>query len=416
VSKISETTDPQDKRHNPAVIDWLTRNDPKRVFLETPVGSRTYGEILDSLHNRPVAGIELLRPRLDAGSVVDLLAVMAIGCAVVVGPEAEVPDFIDPGGAATVVFTSGTTGGAKGVRLTRANWESAVRASQQHLGNGADDVWVLAMPLHRVGGIAIILRSAFSGGRVRILPRFDASEFAAALRTGVTFASVVPTMLHRILEIDPGPYRGVRAVLVGGGPIPDRLLERAVAAGLPVLPSYGMTETCGQVATLRPGARLERKAHPLPGVEFRIEPDHRIALRGPMLSPGYVGEADRDPGSWFVTGDRGELDLDGALRVLGRADDVIVSGGVNIDPEVIEASLTEMNGVEAALVFGVPSAEWGMEVACLYVGDLEPSVLESRLRARLEGALVPKRWRRVTVIPTTDLGKPDRDNAMKLFS
>lgn len=398
------------------MIDWLTRHDPNRVFLETPVGSRTYGEILDSLHNRPVAGIELLRPRLDAGSVVDLLAVMSSGCAVVVGPDAEIPVGFDPGGAATVMFTSGTTGGSKGVRLNRANWESAVSASQQHLRNDSGDVWLLAMPLHRVGGLAVVLRSAFSGGKVRMLARFDASEFVAALRTGVTFASVVPTMLHRILEIDPGPYRGVRAVLVGGGPIPDGLLEKAVEAGLPVLPSYGMTETCGQVATLRPGAPVERKAHPLPGVELRIEPDRRIAVRGPMVSGGYVGEPDRASGSWFVTGDLGELELDGGLRVLGRADNVIVSGGENIDPEMIEASLIGIAAVEAALVFGVPSAEWGMEVACLYVGQIEPGVLESRLRERLGGNLIPKRWRRVGALPTTDLGKPDREQAIRLLT
>jgi O-succinylbenzoic acid--CoA ligase len=249
-----------------------------------------------------------------------------------------------------------------------------------------------------------------------MLARFDASEFVAALRTGVTFASVVPTMLHRILEIDPGPYRGVRAVLVGGGPIPDGLLEKAVEAGLPVLPSYGMTETCGQVATLRPGAPVERKAHPLPGVELRIEPDRRIAVRGPMVSGGYVGEPDRASGSWFVTGDLGELELDGGLRVLGRADNVIVSGGENIDPEMIEASLIGIAAVEAALVFGVPSAEWGMEVACLYVGQIEPGVLESRLRERLGGNLIPKRWRRVGALPTTDLGKPDREQAIRLLT
>jgi O-succinylbenzoic acid--CoA ligase len=177
-----------------------------------------------------------------------------------------------------------------------------------------------------------------------------------------------------------------------------------------------MTETCGQVATLKPGSPVQRKAHPLPGVELRIEPDHRIAVRGPMVSPGYLGEPDRDPGSWFVTGDLGELNLDGSLRVLGRADSIIVSGGENIDPEMIEASLMGIAGVEAALVFGVPSAEWGMEVSCLYVGDLQPDVLEARLRERLRGNLIPKRWRRVDALPTTDLGKPDRDQAIRLLS
>lgn len=398
------------------MIHWLSRHDPNRVFLETPAGSHTYGDVLDSLHNRPVAGIELLRPRLDAGSIVDLLAVMSSGCAVVVGPDAEVPAAVEPAGAATVVFTSGTTGSSKGVRLTRRNWESAVKASQQHLGNGPGDVWLLAMGLHRVGGIAIVLRSALAGGIVRMLSRFDAREFAAALRSGVTFASVVPTMLHRILDIDPGPYDGVRALLVGGGPIPDGLLERAVEARLPVLPSYGMTETCGQIATLRPGSKVERKAHPLPGVELRIESDGRIAVRGPMVSPGYLGEPDRGTGSWLMTGDLGKLDPDGALRVLGRADNVIVSGGENIDPEVIEAALTAIEGVDAALVFGVPSAEWGMEVACLYVGDVEPAVVESRLRQRLGGVSIPKRWQRVDALPTTDLGKPDRDQAFRLLT
>jgi O-succinylbenzoic acid--CoA ligase len=208
----------------------------------------------------------------------------------------------------------------------------------------------------------------------------------------------------------------VRAVIVGGGPIPDGLLERAVEAQLPVLPSYGMTETCGQVATLRPRSRVERKAHPLPGVELRIESDGRIAVRGPMVFPGYIGEPDRVPGSWFVTGDLGELGSDGALRVKGRADDVIVSGGENIHPGGVEAALCEIAGVEEALVFGIPSAEWGMEVGCLYVGSLEPDALESQLRGRLDGPLIPKRWRRVAVIPTTDLGKPDRDQAMRLLS
>jgi acyl-CoA synthetase (AMP-forming)/AMP-acid ligase II len=135
-----------------------------------------------------------------------------------------------------------------------------------------------------------------------------------------------------------------------------------------------------------------------------------------MVSSGYLGEPDREPGAWFVTGDLGKLDSDGALRVLGRADNVIVSGGENIDPELIEASLGEISGVESALVVGIPSAEWGMAVACLYVGDLEPAVVESRLRKRLAGSLIPKRWLRVDALPTTDLGKPDRDHAIRLLS
>jgi O-succinylbenzoic acid--CoA ligase len=390
-------------------------HEPSGVFLETPGGSHTYGEIVESVHYRPVSGVEVIRPTLDPGSVVDILAVMTGATAVLAGPDTEVPEAIDPRGAATVFFTSGTTGGPKGVRLTRPNWEAAVRASEQHLGNTSDDVWLLTMGLHRVGGLAVVLRSALSGGRVRMLPRFDPREVAAALRTGVTYASLVPTMLHRVLQIHPGPYPRVK-VLVGGGPIPDGLLDRASRAGLVALPSYGMTETCGQVATLRPGAVLEAKAHPLPGVELRVERDGRIAVRGPMVSPGYLDEPDRAPGDWFVTGDAGMLDSDGALRVTGRADEMIVSGGENIDPAVIEGVVTAVPGVEKALVLGVPSAEWGMEVACAYEGDLDPADVEARLRKRLGGELIPKRWLRMAQIPTTDLGKPDRGQVLRLLS
>jgi O-succinylbenzoic acid--CoA ligase len=271
------------------------------------------------------------------------------------------------------------------------------------------------MGLHRVGGLAVILRSALAGGRVRMLPRFDPREFAAALRSDVTYASVVPTMLHRILHVHPGPYPRVR-LLVGGGPIPDGLLERAARAGLVVLPSYGMTETCGQVATLRPGAPLDAKAHPLPGVELRIESGGRIAVRGSMVSPGYLDEPDRERGAWFVTGDLGAIDPDGALRVRGRADEIIVSGGENIDPAVVEDAVTDVPGVERAMVLGVPSEEWGMEVACAYEGDLDPADVEAGLRERLSGPLIPKRWLRVTTIPTTDLGKPDRGQVIRLLS
>jgi acyl-CoA synthetase (AMP-forming)/AMP-acid ligase II len=176
-----------------------------------------------------------------------------------------------------------------------------------------------------------------------------------------------------------------------------------------------LTETCGQVATLRPGSAPENKAHPLPGVELRIEPDGRIAVRGPIVSPGYIGEPDRLPGEWFVSGDLGSLDDEGALQVTGRADTVIVSGGENIDPGVVEETLSRVHGVEASLVIGLPSEEWGMEVVCLYVGEASPTRIESYLRNRLDRFMIPKRWLRVEALPQTPLGKPDRAAAATLF-
>lgn len=399
------------------MIEWLRRHDPNRVFIDTGDEARTFGETVEAVEARPVSGTEVLRPWPYFSSVVDLLAVMSKGSAVIVAEHLPELGNVDAGGAASVVFTSGSAGGPKGVRLTRDNWEAAAIASAGHLGHGPADSWLLAMPLHHVGGLSILLRSAFVGGSVRLMPGFEPSTFAEELRRpGVTMASAVPTMIDRVLEHDPGPYRGLRGVLVGGGPIPESLLERAVAAGLPVLPTYGMTETCGQVATLEPGSPVSDRAQPLPGVEIRIEPDGRIAVRGPMVSPGYVGQPDREPGEWFVTGDLGEIDDDGALRVTGRADILIVSGGENIDPSIVEATLARVPGVDSAVVVGVPSEEWGMEAVCLYVGDAGPVRIESHLKGRLPGFMVPKRWLRVDELPMTAMGKPDRIEAARRFS
>ena len=397
------------------MLDWLRRHDPGRVFIETPDETLTFGAVADAVRERPVEGPEIVRPSLDIGSVIDLIAVMAKGSAVIKG-ETDDTAAIDPAGAASVVFTSGSSGGRKGVRLTLDNWEAAAKASMAHLDHGPDDIWLLALPLHHVAGLSIIVRSAYSGGAVRMLPDFDPAAYAAHLRRGVTVASMVPTMVRGLLQVDPGPFHGLKGVLLGGGPIPDRLLEEADTAGLPVLPTYGLTETAGQVATLRPGEPLENKTQPLPGVKLRIGPDGRIAVRGPMVSPGYVGEPDRGAEDWLVTGDLGTIDDDGALRVIGRADSIIVSGGENIDPAVVEAAVVRVAGVEEALVAGLASDRWGMETVCLYVGEAEPTRIEAELKDSLPGFMMPKRWLRVAELPLTPMGKPDRARAARRFT
>lgn len=389
------------------MIEWLRRVDGNRPFLTAEEGTWSYQETLDEVERRLVESPRLIQPSLSPESVFEIIASVSGGGATVVGPHAETTE---PGQADLVVFTSGSTGPPKGVRLTMLNLAAAAAASAEHLEHGAGDNWLLAMPLNHVGGISIVVRQAYTGGEITLLPRFDPRAFADAIRGDVTMVSVVPTMLARLVGL--GPFDGLRAVLVGGGPIPPGLLESAAAEGLPVLPTYGMTEALGQVATLRPGSALEHKMHPLPGIEIRIDPGGRIAVKGPQVSPGYLGEEDRlDP--WLLTNDVGEVDAEGALRVLGRSDTVIVTGGENVAPERVEAILRQHPEVDDAVVVGVPHPEWGEMIVCVYQGDALG--LAGWASDRLAGHMVPKEWLRVDAIPSTSIGKPDREAAGRLF-
>lgn len=387
--------------------DWLVNGAQNDTFLITPEGSVTYRQVFDAMDVTVTGRTTVLSPEPDISSVLAIFAAISDG-PLILKPRHGWIDTEIPESVMTLLFTSGTTGSPKAVPLTSANWEAAVSASAAHLGHAAGDEWLIAMPLHHVGGLSVLFRTAYVGGRVRMLSGFDAAEFADALAGGVTFASVVPPMLRRILDLDDRPYRGLNAVLVGGGPISPGLLEEAWGRGIPALPTYGMTETCAQVATLRPGSPLAYRVHPLPGVEVRIERDGRIALRGPQVFAGYMGGEMRDPNDWFITGDLGRLDDDGSLQVLGRADAVIVTGAENVDPAAVEAALSRMDGVEAVMVVGIPSEEWGNEVVCLFSGNVSATDLDGWARDHLEPHQVPKRWLEVAAIPTTPLGKPDR--------
>lgn len=307
---------------------------------------------------------------------------------------------------ALVVFTSGSTGRPKGVRLTRANLAASAAASAAHLGHGPDERWLAVMPLCHVGGFSILTRSAREATTVLLESRFDPARVLDLLASEASFASLVPTMLSRLLAAGVPDRLGVRGILVGGAAAPPGLLARAVDAGLPVLATYGMTETCSQVATTAPGADPTTPLAPLPGAELRIADDGRIEVRGPMVSPGYLAEP--RAGEWLRTGDLGELTSTGELRVLGRADDVIISGGENVHPAVVEEALARIGDVGEVVVVGVPDPEWGARVAAVYTGPADVEAVEKAARDLLAGFELPRRWHRLAAIPLTPSGKPDR--------
>ena len=294
-----------------------------------------------------------------------------------------------------VVETSGSTGRPKRVRLSRRAVLASVAASERRLG--ASGVWVLALPASYVAGVQVLCRSLVAGHE----PVLD----AAWPREGTWFTSLVPTQLHRLLD-DPDQVTALRAahtILLGGGPIDPALRSRAEGEGLRLVATYGAAETAG-------GCVYD--GMPLDGVAVAIGPEGRIRIGGPTLFDGYEG----DPGltaevlvdGWFLTSDAGRLDDDGRLQVLGRLDDMVVSGGVNVPAAAVAARLREHPGVRAVEVLGVPDEEWGSRVVAFVEGELSLDDARAFVGERHPRSWAPRQLVRLDALPLLDNGKADR--------
>jgi O-succinylbenzoic acid--CoA ligase len=316
-----------------------------------------------------------------------------------VGPsQADVPlrSAHDRDTVHSVIHTSGTTGEPKPVELTFGNHAASAAASAGALGVDRGDRWLCPLPLHHVGGLGVLVRCAVSHTTAVLHERFDAERVRRTLEAGeVTLASLVPTMLVRLREAGLRAAPNLRAIALGGGPIPAGLLEWAEDAGIPVTPVYGMTETCSQVVAGSPG-------RPLPGVELEIGPASEILVRGPMVAAKEIA-AD----GWLHTGDVGRLDDRGRLHVEGRLKELIVTGGENVAPLEVEQALLAHPAVADAAVTGRPDAEWGEAIAAFVVprGRTDPEDLRAWCRGRLAPHKVPKSIELVESLPRSPGGK-----------
>jgi O-succinylbenzoic acid--CoA ligase len=311
----------------------------------------------------------------------------------------------EPDDVACIVHTSGTSGRPRAVELTHANLRASAIGSAARIGISPADRWLCCMTLHHVGGLMIPVRCAIFGASVAIEP-FDPGRIARALAEDpITLASLVPTMLARLLDAGVGPGR-LRWVLLGGGPAPRSLIERALEAGWPVAPTYGMTETASQIAAIAPWEVHEKPGSvgiPFFHTAVRIGEDGRIEIRGPSIAASAAG-----PNGWLRTADLGEIESDGHLHVLGRADDVIVTGGENVSPEEVEAVLLSHPAIADAAVAGRPDPEWQTAVVAFVVTNGQtPSAEELRAfcRERLAGPKVPKAFELVDELPRNAQGK-----------
>lgn len=338
-------------------------------------------------------------------------------------PPVHPPVPSDPERPLTIVQTSGTTGHPRGVVLSRRAFLASADASAANLGWIDEDRWLLPLSVAHVGGLSIVTRCLLARRTVVLAPGVEPRPLMDAVRRHrATLLSLVPTLLARILDLDPpeAPPAHLRAVLLGGAAASPSLLERAADQGWPTLTTYGLTEACSQATTQRYGTFNRGElgsGPPLPGVELRIGHDDVIQLRGPVLFSRYIPAAE-PPGpllddGWFPTGDHGRLDDRGNLHVLGRRTDRIVTGGENVDPVEVEQVLERLPGVRAACVFGAPDEEWGEVVCAALVAEDEVAI--DRLAESIRGLgttlapfKLPRRIALLPSLPTNATGKVDR--------
>ena len=327
---------------------------------------------------------------------------------------------------AAVVLTSGSTGTPKRTLLSvDALAASSVGTALALRGEGQ---WLLALPMNYVAGLQVLVRSLFAGTRpwaMDLSGGFTPEAFTEAaleLTDKMRFTSLVPTQLTRLLNNPSAEtltvLRRFNAILLGGGPVNPVLLEAARGAGLNVVTTYGMSETCG--GCVYDGVPLE-------GVHLAIR-DGKVVLGGDVVAAGYLDNAaltaaafreeehDGELVRWYESGDLGELDSEGRLRVLGRVDDVIITGGLKVSANAVTDGLHRVQGVREAFVVPVPSKEWGQQVAAMVVASCSLADLLAGAAVVLEAHLVPKTVVFVSELPQLATGKPDRTAIVALLT
>ena len=336
-----------------------------------------------------------------------------------------------------LLFTSGTTGTPKAVRLTLGTLLWSAVTSAFRLGLHDDDRWLVGLSLHHMGGLSPVLRMPLYGMTVVLQDSFDAGRTADNIGNhDVTAVSVVPTMLSRMLDVRGTLADSLRVVLLGGAPAPDDLVERCRDFSIPLYPTYGMTETASQIATATPKeafSNIGTVGRPLFFTTVSVRDDDgtelgdgelgEFVVDGPTVSPGYYGAPDATERAFgphgLRTGDVGFRDEDGRLFVEGRVDDRITTGGENVYPNEVADVLRAHPAVEEVAVVGVPDDDWGERVGALVVttdDELTVAELDAHCRERLAGFKLPRAVSFARELPRTESGTVERDVVRDLLA
>jgi O-succinylbenzoic acid--CoA ligase len=340
----------------------------------------------------------------------------------VIGMNFTIKENFESDEVATIMYTSGTTGHPKAVLQSYGNHFHSAVSSCENLGLDGSDKWLCITPLYHISGLSIVFRSAIIGLSVYLQASFDVVATNHSIEEeGVTIASVVANSLGRMMNEVTHYPKNFKGMLLGGGPASAELLKRCSDYGVAVFLSYGMTETCSQIVTLRPEdvhRKMGSAGRPISGCEVKIIKDNskcqpglsgEIAVKGPNVTKGYLyGEKSESfQNGWFYTGDIGYLDEEGFLFVQDRRSDLIISGGENVYPAEIESVLMSYPNVMDVGVVGYDDEKWGSVPVAFVVLDKLISIedLSCFCQKRLAKYKVPKKFFIVKELPRNATGK-----------
>ncbi|MXW32876.1 MAG: o-succinylbenzoate--CoA ligase [Rhodothermaceae bacterium] len=315
---------------------------------------------------------------------------------------------------ATILHTSGSSGGPKAVAHTLDNHIASAKSTCSELNLGSNDRWLLNLPLWHVSGMSIIFRCLMSGAKI-IIPDPDMPLLEALFAHKITHVSMVAAQLMQV--IDQPPPASLRAAIVGGGPTPHHILDQGIKRGWPIRTTYGMTETSSMVTLSDKKFPDGSSGHTLQGNEIKIAQDGEILIRSPAVCLGYLNggsvQSAVDNDGWLHTGDLGKLDPTGQLYVLGRKDNMFISGGENISPEEIEQVLHSFPEVQESVVVPVPNSRFGQRPVAFIRGCSDFEGLTHFLAQHLPKFKIPVFYSWPTEIPSTSL-KHNRKSLINL--
>ncbi|GAB9259583.1 o-succinylbenzoate--CoA ligase [Ligilactobacillus animalis] len=334
-------------------------------------------------------------------------------------PAKELMATVELDAIASIMYTSGTTGQAKGVMQSFGNHFYSAVASALNLGLSATDQWLCAVPLFHISGFSILMRGLIYGMPVRLVKRFDPSLVETILVSEpVTIISAVPYMLQELLKQHVTPYNPkFRLVLLGGSSAPKELLVASKKAQVNVVQCYGMTETCSQVVALSSEYALDKLGSvgkPLFTTQVKLDPTtSELLLKSPALVSGYLNRpelfAKKLDAGWYHTGDVAHFDQDGFLYIDGRLDEMLVSGGENIFPQEIEQCYRKLPKISEIIVVGRPDPTWGeVPIAFVRGQKLAQATLRTYGEKYLAHYKIPKEFIWVKDFPKTASGKVKR--------